>query len=117
VHRIERGPSPDLVREVNASVKLIPRLACSYEVENLLVQIDQVYPFGGDVGFRGWRIVADVDDVYILLQYPIECLNPPVVIEVEEVVIRSRPKHDDGYVTTRIQVTVALVSNRNPGLK
>jgi hypothetical protein len=91
VHGVEARPFLDIVCEMDVAIELVPRLTRANQVEHLLVQVDHVRALCRYVCLRGGGIVAHIDDLRVLLQHPVERLDPAIVIEVEEVVVGHRP--------------------------
>src|ERR1700730_1582319 len=75
------------------------------------MQMDQVRPQRRLVGLGCRRIMADVDDVDVLLRHPVERLDPAVIVEVQEVVVWHRLVFADvGALQRRGNSTMIMLS-------
>jgi hypothetical protein len=90
LHRAEWGPVADLRAELDVAIKLVPGLAGANEIVHLLMQVDHVSPLGDNVGLSRGSVVPDVDNIDILLDDPVERIDPAVIVEVEKVIVGYR---------------------------
>ena len=70
-HAFVTCPFFDGVAETDIAIQLIPRLARPFQVENLLMQIDHVRAQCDLILYSSWRVMADVDEIDILLDDPV----------------------------------------------
>ena len=53
----------------------------------MLMEVHHVGALGGDAFLRGRAVMAYVNDIQVLFEHPVQCLDSAIIIKIEKVVV------------------------------